>query len=587
VTLPYANLFAAYDRDRSALEILARDLGDSAEFAEVCQPIAGWVLAVAPLPGTTPDGDKARSQGLVFAEGRDGVRHALGGHARADADLGERFLARPESLAQLPGDFGFLQLLPDGDALVVRSATGLVPFYVCVTRERVAIGTRLGDFARFFGQARIDPLVNACWASGELVFPDRRTFLRDVSIVPGGCFARLQRGSLGVGRYWDPRPARLAEPKPGEHAERLRAILIEQLARGLDPEGGNLLLLSGGVDSSSVAAVARRALDKPLMTLSFLPEQGHPARPRELEFIDNLKFELGFARSWEFPFSRGRYLELIRRTPPVVFYLLHPALGVIPDVAREAPIHTVCGGEFADEVCGSSLVMADFAYHTRFRQLLARTSVLPSGSKDLGRWLKHRALRRLGRPRWPPRDTLPQPIDARVREEYAEWFLRERRRALADPRPHPTLAAYVAVSGWNVMNWEGLSPLGIRRVYPFFNRAALELAFECHPLELFGPGMKTLLRRAVSDIVPPANLLRQDKGRWGHRVRETVVGPRMIPAELAPIVRRDWVTRPPKQLDWNDLKVIENLVLFSKRLSQRCAGRPLDHSSADLTLEFR
>jgi hypothetical protein len=84
-------------------------------------------------------------------------------------------------------------------------------------------------------------------------------------------------------------------------------------------------------------------------------------------------------------------------------------------------------------------------------------------------------------------------------------------------RTEPALA-YFALNAdedsFVAMNWEALSVLGIRRSWPFFNREVLELAFECHPSELIGPGVKKLLRAALSDDVPPTNLNRQTRGTW-------------------------------------------------------------------------
>ncbi len=63
------------------------------------------------------------------------------------------------------------------------------------------------------------------------------------------------------------------------------------------------------------------------------------------------------------------------------------------------------------------------------------------------------------------------------------------------------------------MHWEMTSALGVRRCFPFVTREVLELAFECHPAELVGPGTKRLLRSALANDVPRFNLERPDKGR--------------------------------------------------------------------------
>lgn len=115
---------------------------------------------------------------------------------------------------------------------------------------------------------RIDPLVNAIWATSWCIFPDGRTFLDGVTLLEQGCFARFEEDRpLQVGRYWHPRPQHVPWPtlaRAREHTEPLRALLLAKLARDLDPTGGNLLTLSGGVDSSSLAALAAGTVGRPV-----------------------------------------------------------------------------------------------------------------------------------------------------------------------------------------------------------------------------------------------------------------------------------------------------------------------------------
>ena len=59
-------------------------------------------------------------------------------------------------------------------------------------------------------------------------------------------------------------------PSP-EHPRELRRILIETLSRDLDPEGRNLLMLSGGVDSSALGALAVGTVGRRLSSWSMIP----------------------------------------------------------------------------------------------------------------------------------------------------------------------------------------------------------------------------------------------------------------------------------------------------------------------------
>ncbi|MBN2305455.1 MAG: hypothetical protein JXQ72_13300, partial [Anaerolineae bacterium] len=357
------------------------------------------------MPDGAPDNDLTRQYGLAFAEGRD-LLIENSGRDPGDALTQVAQLAdeHPDRLATLPGDFGFIRLRPHGDATVVRSCGGLVPFYLWQKPSahcqgegsgvRVAIATRLGDFVRYLpDEFRLDPLVNAIWACSWPLFPHNRTFLAGVTILPRGHFARLN-GQTYAEPYWHPRPAHLAYPTPAqarEHAERLRSILIEKLTRDLDPDDGNLLTLSGGVDSSSLGALAAGVVGRKVWTFSLLPSKKRPDLvQRELAFIAPLAQQYGLARRWEIHAHERLVLDLWQAAPRIVFHVLHPALCSLPGIVREAPVRVLFGGEFADEVCGSVFTIPDWTRHTPFWRLAADARIAFRQPRVLGRWAKYR-----------------------------------------------------------------------------------------------------------------------------------------------------------------------------------------------------
>ena len=466
---------------------------------------------------------------------------------------------------------------PDGAATVVRSAGGLVPFYLSRAGSRVAIGTRLGDFVRFLpDEPQLDPLVNAVWTTGHGLFPDGRTFLFGVTILDRGSFTRLEPGRpIVTERYWDPRPERLTPPSPArlrDHAERLRRLLIDKLARDLDPDGGNLLTLSGGVDSSSLGALAGGVVGRKVWTWSLLPAP-EDLFQHEMSYIAPLAERYGFERRWEVRLNAQTRIELLRSTPRVAFHVIHPALCDLPRVLREAPVRVLFGGEFADEVCGSVLTLPDWAAHTSLVGLLATLHELPTGPRDVLRWAKQRWLTLKRRPALPFPDELPDFIRAEIREEYREWLERRRRDAARDGAPLRHLALRAEADGFVAMNWEATTALGVRRSFPFFNREALDLAFECHPSELVGPGTKKLLRAAVRDDVPARNLGRLDKGHWGRYLD----GARLpwqasLPDTLGCMIRSEWYAKRPNSLAFHDLAALWQLRIFSDAVAARRRG---------------
>ena len=154
------------------------------------------------------------------------------------------------------------------------------------------------------------------------------------------------------------------------------------------------------------------------------------------------------------------------------------------------------------------------------------------------------------------------------------WVERRWREAAHDQDPLRYLALLTEEDGFVVMNWEATSALGIRRSFPFFNREAIELAFECHPTELVGPGTKKLLRTALRGDVPQKNLQRPDKGQWGSRLPvEQVAWQESLPEMLRPVVRPDWYPTPPKLLDRMEACGLVQLMIFAESLCARRLGR--------------
>ena len=227
----------------------------------------------------------------------------------------------PHRLAELPGDFGFVRFRPDGTALAVRSCGGLVPLYLH-RRDGggLALGTLLNYFPRLLPARFLpDPLVNASWVRTPADLP-RRAHVRGRGLDPSprephrAAPARAPR----TGSYWDPRPDAGAEPESSpEHPRELRRILIETLSRDLDPEGRNLLMLSGGVDSSALGALAVGTVGRRLSSWSMIPAS-EPARSHELSYIDPLVSRFGIEPAHKRELSEEnhrRWIDGLRGSP--------------------------------------------------------------------------------------------------------------------------------------------------------------------------------------------------------------------------------------------------------------------------------
>ena len=559
---PLGDVLAVRSPDPGRLESLERDLRGSGRFDEVWRPAPGWIAAAAALPGSEADGEGVRRAGLAFVEGRDVVGAEDAGRA---AQIAKLAAVEPDTLDGLPGDFTFLAFGPDGSMTAVRAAAGLAPLYLAGGGK--AVSSRMDLLLRFgLAAPELDPLPNALWLSGSPVFPDGRSLVAGVRALDRGTFTRVSpNGEVRSGSYWDPRNQELAPPTEAaleERGARLRTILLERLTSDLSPEGGNLLSLSGGMDSSSLLALAAGTLGLPVAAASLLPGAG-PALDRELGYIRAASERGPLVRHFTYHLNAETGRRLRASAPLVAVQCPHPILMALPEIAGEWPVRVLFGGEIGDEIAGSHVRMEDWVHHTSLPRLVASVGRFPNGPQDAGRWVKWRLARRRGRPRIPFPDRLGPWAHPDLHPEYGAWLEARRAGLLADERPVPNLALRGLADGWVAMNWEVTGALGVRRSAPFFNRAALELAFGTHPRTLMGPGMKRLLRRGLAGDVPRRVLERPDKGRWGPApVPPPVTWEEPLDSSLGAILHPSRLPGPPGPVDSSEASVLSVLVRF-------------------------
>lgn len=157
--------------------------------------------------------------------------------------------------------------------ILFRDRFGIKPLYYTFTEEG------------FFFSSEIKPLLEGSLKKSELdreslpvyfsyrYVPGERTMFRDIRRLPPGSFLiyNLESGSFSIRRYWEYLPGRDGIVSSGEEAEDHFIRLLEDAVRirmRSDVEVASLL--SGGIDSSSVASIAAvRQPDLKLFTVSF------------------------------------------------------------------------------------------------------------------------------------------------------------------------------------------------------------------------------------------------------------------------------------------------------------------------------
>lgn len=519
------------------------------------QRIDRWLILRTTLPLSEPEPAWVARTGLFLVEGQREVA-ATEEQARRFVETATR---KPQNLSALPGDFGGA-VIAERTAIILRSAGGRVPFYVYRDDELVVASSLLTWLIRAIGHVPpLDLTTAAALSGGWGIFPGSHTFFRDIIQLRRGHLARLDGpgrvDTIEIKKYWDPRPQTVSAPTSSqreEHQEELRRLLLSYLDRELSPGEGNLLTLSGGVDSSSLAALSAGVLMRQVAALTFAPPV-EPQRSEEARYVANIAVLMNLKPRWTFPLGWETRLELLLDAPPVVFTVAHPALGALPRLFNEYRPTVLFGGEFADETCGSVFTIPDWMRDTPLTQLLRAPRSIPQGRRSGSkRWLKQRRFGETKHMFLPWARDLPSWLSEEVQSCWNAHNSEVIGAELEDGRPWRYLDLHTRADGFMAMNWEVASALGVRRAWPFIHREVLELTYSCHPSELAGPGIKKLLRGALRDDVPEMNLLRETRGHSESPPTDVPL-PASIPPEIIGIFSERFLEDPRSEDPWAHL----------------------------------
>jgi len=148
--------------------------------------------------------------------------------------------------------------------LLARDRMGIKPLYYSITPEGLAFASELKAILTIPGMRReVDLAALDDYLALEYV-PSPRSIIRGIQKLPPGHTLswRMDSGEGQLRRYWDiDLGASEREPDTRsleQHAEELRAVLLESVRKELISDVPLGVFLSGGIDSSTVAAMMTR-----------------------------------------------------------------------------------------------------------------------------------------------------------------------------------------------------------------------------------------------------------------------------------------------------------------------------------------
>jgi asparagine synthase (glutamine-hydrolysing) len=452
----------------------------------------------------------------------------------------------PELLPRLRGDFALAIWDGErGEGLLARDQLGVRSLFLHESSGALMFAGEIRHLLAALPRAPApDPVGVAHWVaiSGR---PGAGTLYEGVRRLNPGAALKLDGNGAREHRYWTPRYAEpLDLPKP-QLAERLRAGIELGVARRLSPEGVTGVLMSGGLDSSAVAAVAVEQAPHGAVAAYSAEFPDHPAVD-ERELIEQLRAELGLGgvsaevRTGGLVASAIEWIEQWRM--PLTSWGEFWA-GPLLRAAGRGDVHTVLGGDGGDELFGCrAYLMSDRLRAGRPDEALAFARRLPGAGDRPPRRALARALTRVGLAGAVP-VALHQPIERRsARRQLPEWLSASAARDVVDSDDPLAWKRLEGPRWWAHDAWvltRGVEELGVfeshrRRAalagvhnrHPLFDLDLLELGLRQPPAQTFDPHRdRPLLRASMAGLLPDAVRLRPVKALFDSLLIDSLAGP--------------------------------------------------------------
>jgi len=467
-------------------------------------------------------------------------RATAGGFARSrsPAELLEDWQRLGEDMVNgMRGRFVFV--LWDGprrSGLVVRDLTGVRPLVQAQSAGCLVFASEIKQLLGALPQTPPpDPVALAFWLSNDFCWADR-TFYEGVAPLRGGRLLALENGRASERTWWRPRYAPPRDIALPEAQEAVRDAITRSIDSRLPPTEEVGVLLSGGLDSSAVAALGHRVpgLGQRLTGYSAVfPD--HP-QTDELERVDEVSRAVGIP-SVRMAVHDGSPLAGVLRfigswgvPPPSANCFFWPELLAR---ARADGVRLLLGGEGGDELFAlSPQLLADRLRRGRPLATLELARRLPGGDRQSTAVLARYCLRETAI------STLPTAWLRRARRPSSAW---NDEPAWLEPRVAGLHAAAVNPFAWKALDgprwWayaahtltEGREIFGvseaIHRLYegsglrvhqPLLDPDLVELLLGLPPELAFDPRHdRPVLRAAVSGLIPEAVRTSMTKSDFG------------------------------------------------------------------------
>jgi asparagine synthase (glutamine-hydrolysing) len=464
-----------------------------------------------------------------FAEGLSGDTSDVALVMAAHLKWGDDFLSR------IVGDFVLSLYDPRSRTLsLARDPFGTRTLYYSIDDERVVWSSTLEALIATTG---IDPQVDDDYVAGYLALHPEMSLspYKNISAVVPGHVVGIRKGQVQSRRFWNLDPKHeIRYANDNDYEEQFRQLFREAVRCRLRSDGPVWAELSGGLDSSSIVCVADQIMDAGeastprLETVSYVDEHSTTFFDRTfIRVIEEMRGKPGHHLQ-----SEKHWVSFVS---PEARFISKPHTGVCVEgtdkwLSREmqaANATVLLSGLGGDQLLWSmreaTPELTDLIYQRKPVALHRRTTVW----SDV---LKQSYVRTLWQdaivPMFAPslrsifqRQLKPAPWLSREFVKTAQ--LKERLLLPPDPfgyrlpsgRRQATMVQFIISSIAEGECWENAS---FNKTYPFLHRPLVEFLMSI-PFEqkLRGDETRSLMRRALRNVLPPKVLNRKSKGIVG------------------------------------------------------------------------
>lgn len=426
-----------------------------------------------------------------------------------------------------------------GEGSLTRDELGVRPLFFSERDGRLFFASELRDLLDLLPSTPAPDRDGVTHWIALSTRPGTGTLYEGVERLGPGEMLRFGPGGVSRSRYWEPRFEEPLELSPAEWAERVREGLRVAVERRLDPEEGTGVLLSGGLDSASIAAVGAGSLSACSGTF---PE--HP-QADEAELIAGLRGALGLGGLVAEVRPGGLLASVFEYTAT----WRAPLLGwgdfwTLPllRAAAERGIGTMLGGDGGDEVFAPrAYVLADALRGGRPRRVLELARRLPGSGPHVGRRREAAMIASLALAgAMPPRPAgwgLPWTDDG-----APAWLRRAARRRLRrsdDPDGWKRLdgprwwafaahgvSAGIEATGVFEHQRRRAAMAGLEARHPMLDLDLVELSLRQPPEQTLDPRFsRPVLREAMAGLLPDDVRLRPQKALFESLIVSAMRGP--------------------------------------------------------------